>query len=232
MRLLRGLFAGIVSLAALGGGLAHAQESAGRYWVNPALTGEWRDQVLSEEAEARRSEGDDVSLGFTLNGFGGVNGSIELGRVTLSPDADRQRITAYGHSELGGSAVDEAVGEASLNWSLTDRLQLSTSYRREEADPTLFAGTSVFEDEISGGVTYALTPRFAVSARGMRRQSADSNVGDIQEFTGDGAALNAEYQFMPYFTGSVNYSYESYDGQEGVLRHDESTLSLSLTGRF
>lgn len=233
MRIMRGLFAGIFALAALGGGLAHAQESARGYWINPALTGEWRDQVATEAQQTQTSApSEDFALGFTLNGFAGITGSVEMGRVTISPDATDEHISTYGHPGLGGG-VDETVGEATVNWNVTDRLQVSTSYGRDEADPTLFTGNNaVFEDEFSGGVTYAITPRFAVSAIGSRQMSADSNAATVENFTGGSAAVNAEYQFMPYFSGSVNYTYQSYDGQSGVLRHDESTLSLSLTGRF
>lgn len=232
MRLMRGISAGIVALAALGGGMAHAQEETRGYWVNPALTGTLQADESADQLSASAAAGEDLALGFTLNGFAGITGELELGRVMLSPDATDERINTYGHSALGGGQVDEAVGEASVNLNLTERLQLSTSYAREEADPTLFAGTTVFEDEISTEFTYSITPRFAISARGTRSVSADNNLAEVEDFTGDSAALNAEYQFMPYFSGAVNYTYQSYDGQEGVLRHDESTLSLSLTGRF
>lgn len=233
MRVARGIFAGILALAAFGGGFAHAQESARGYWINPALTGEWRNQVTPEEQQAQTvAPSEDFALGFTLNGFAGITGSVELGRVTISPDATDEHISAFGHSGLGGN-VDEAVGEATVNWNVTDRLQVSTSYGRDVADPTLFSGNNaVFEDEFTGGVTYSITPRFAVSAMGSRQMSADGASANVHDFTGGGAEVNAEYQFMPYFTGSVNYTYQSYDGQRGVLRHDESTLSLSLTGRF
>jgi len=231
MRLIGGLFTGFVAFVAFGNAIAHAQESSGRYWINPALTSEWRTEQPAQQPQQPVNQ-EDLALGFTLNGFAGITGELELGRVTINPDAADERISTYGHAELGGGPVDEPIGEATINWNVTDRLQLSTSYARAVADPTLFSGTPVFEDEFSGGVTYAITPRFAVSARGTRRLAAENNTAEGPDFTGEGAALNAEYQFMPYVSGSVNYSYESYDGQEGVLRRDESTLSLSLTGRF
>jgi len=234
MRLARALLVGMVGLAALGGGMARAQEeSTSRgYWINPALTGEWRnDQNQQQPVQSSATTPEDLALGFTFNGFAGITGEVELGRVTLNPDATDERISTYGHSALGGGQVDEAVGEARINWNVTDRLQASASYGRDAADPTLFGGTAVFEDELSGGLSYSITPRFAVSAVGGRQTAADSNTS-VSDFTGDSAALNAEYQFMPYFSGALNYTYQSYDGQQGVLRHDESTLSLSLTGHF
>ena len=230
MRLMRSLTAGVFALAAFGGMSAYAQDGTRGYWVNPALSGEILTSNTSDSQQANSSDEDDFALGFTLNGFAGITGELELGRVTIDPSATDERIAAFGHSGIGG-AVDEAVGEASMNVNITDRLQFSSTYAREEADPTLFDGSAVFEDEFSGEFSYSITPRFAVSALGARSVGAETD-GGTENFTGDRAAVNAEYRFLPYVSGSVNYTYQSYDGQEGVLSHDESTVSLSLTGRF
>ena len=111
-------------------------------------------------------------------------------------------------------------------------MAFSTSFSRDIAELVSPEGVPVFEDTIAGGVTYAVTPRFEVSARGSVSVSNDETAIDSTGFSSDEAELGAAYTFMPYFTGSVNYTYRSYDGQEGELLHDESTLSLSLTGKF
>ena len=227
MRLLSAVFAGIFGISAFAGGVAHAQDQSGAYWVNPALNGTWRTAPAHDQATP-----EEFALGFTLNGLTGVNGQLEIGRVVLDPTDNTDGLADRTSSAFDFAPVDSTVGEAHIRWNITDRLSFSTSLSRDMADPTLFAGSPVFEDELTGGVSYAITPRFAVSARGSHSISSETNLAEIEEFTGEGAELGAEYQFLPYFTGSVNYTYQSYDGQEGVLRHDESTLSVNLTGRF
>ncbi len=233
MRPLRALIAGVLALTAYGGGLALAQETSGGYLVSPAWSSISRgESALLQRPRTNNPRSDDLALGFTITGYAGVSGQLELGRVTLGPGTDAGSMPSLGYSGMAPNPVNETVGQASIRWNLTPRLAVSTSYSRDVADALLFEGAPVFEDTIAGTVTYAITPRFAVSAQGAMSMPSDTPGQDAQDFSGDGAELGAAYHFMPYFTGSVNYTYQSYDGQEGILRHDESTLSLSLTGRF
>ncbi len=233
MRLKSAIFAGLLATTAFGGAMAHAQDSSSEYWVNPAFTSVSRGEAaLARTLSPTPGPVEVLPLGFTLTGYAGVVGQLELGRVSLESGSTSNDLLSFAYPGANLDALDQAVGEANIRWNITPQVAFSTSFSRDIADPTVSDGIPVFEDTIAGGITYTITPRFAVSARGAVTVPTDENQSEGLAIAGDQAQVGAAYSFMPNFTGSVNYTYQSYDGQEGQLRQDESTLSLSLTGTF
>ena len=237
MRFVSAIFAGVLATTAFGGAIAHAQESSSDIWVNS----HWntpRNATLRAEAAMARSLSraqlptEEVALGFTLTSYTGIVGQLELGRVSLGGGSGLDDLLNFVYPGVEANPVDQAVGQADINWNLTPRVALSTSFSRDVADAISTDGVPVFEDTVGGGVSYAITPRFAVSAGGAMTVPTDENSFGGPNFSSGEAEFGAAYSFMPFFTGSVNYTYRSFDGQEGELRPDESTVLLSLTGTF
>ncbi len=126
------------------------------------------------------------------------------------------------------------IGDATLNWRLSESFSLSTTVGRRLAETQELAILQpMFEETLGGGVTYYITPNFAMSAEGVLAspgldlQSMDGLPGDAE------ASVIATWQFLPFFAGSVNYTYELRDetlmpGQIGP----ESTVSFTLIGKF
>ena len=103
------------------------------------------------------------------------------------------------------------------------------------ADTQELSALGIFEDKVSTGFTYYVSPRFQMTAEGtiasprLTEESLSDLPGDAE------ASFGAIYQFLPYFSGRVNYT---YDMQNNPLIEDrgskdaESTVSFTLIGTF
>jgi hypothetical protein len=173
-----------------------------------------RDESFSRLGQVRSH---DMTLGFTLAPRSGISGELELSRFEFDYPGRAMRPT------------EGMLGAATIQWAITPKLAVSTSFRRSLDERMAEALGPGFRDSIEGAVTYTITPRFAVSARAG---VAGPQGSDFIAQGGERAGLDASYRFTPYFTGQVNYTYQSHDGGVGNLRFDESTLSLSIKSRF
>ena len=237
MRLVSAIFAGVLGITAFGGVPAYAQESSSEVWVNtqwrtPSTRTTRRDVALRRSLAAINRPAEQVSLGFTLTSYTGIVGQLELGRVSLGPDITSENFLTYMYPGTVDTSVDETIGQATISWNVTPRVALSTSYSQDLADGISPEGTPLFEETIGGGVTFDITPQLELSAMTARSSTLDELSYGAPGINSGEAGLGAAYSFMPYLTGSVNYTYRSFDGQVGEFHPDESTLSLSLTGTF
>lgn len=211
---------GILGAALPGGTAAYAQDTGSRYWVNPVFT------ESPPAVEMSLDRGEEIELPYTLTGYAGVVGRVELGRVTLDHRSDGR------YSSFDIISPRETVSGADIQWNITPRISVASGFRREEADPRLGLGTYT-EDTFGGGVALTITPRLSVSASGSLSMRSGAGEEGSTGLTGDAARLGAAYSFLPNVRGSLNYTYESYDGGEGTLDEEgESTVSVSVTGSF
>ncbi len=210
---------GFLIAALWGGPSALAQSSDTSLRFNPSL---YVDPELNALFGA---EQDEIALGYTLSGQYGTTGHLELGRATFAD-------TTIDLPAFGLTSQSQILEQNSIEWNVSPRLTLASGFRRQSNDPR-FNDQRYTEDTFAGGVALSITPRFRVTAAGALALRTDSGADNYTALTGDSARLGAAYSFLPGLQGSVNYTYQSYDGEVGSLEGNvESTLSLSVTGQF
>ncbi len=213
------ILVGLLVAALWGGGSAYAQSNNSSYHVNPSLLG------TPGAYDTPNDEQGQFALGYTLTGYRGVVGHLELGRVNLSD-------TVIDLPEFGSTTPSRILDETNIEWNVSPRLTVASGFRRQTADPR-FSDQQFTEDTYSGGVALSITPRLRVTAAGAVALRTESGTNNYTTLNGDAARVGATYSFLPGLQGSVNYTYESYDGQVGSLAGDaDTTLSLSVTGQF
>lgn len=213
------IIAGVLMAALWGSPQVLAQSNRTGMDFDPEL-------YVSPEASALfGGDQDQIPLGYTLSGTYGAVGHLELGRASF-PGAT---ITLPAFGTIGQSQILE---QNNIEWNVSPRLTVASGFRRQSADPR-FNDERYIEDTFAGGVALSITPRFRVTAAGALALRSDSGSDNYTALTGDSARVGAAYSFLPGLQGSVNYTYQSYDGEVGSLEGDtESTLSLSVTGQF
>ncbi len=157
---------------------------------------------------------------FSLPGTG-LSGFITLDQIEPSP------------LFAGVKPVSDVIGDATLNWRLSESFALSTTVGRRLAESDQLAVLGVVEETVGGGFTYFVSPRLQMTAEGILA-TPDLTVQSLTTRPGEAeATLMATYQFLPFFAGSVNYTYEMKDPLLMVGNVDaESTVSFTLIGKF
>ncbi len=122
------------------------------------------------------------------------------------------------------------IGDATINWRFSESFSLSTSVGRRLAETEELSLLGVFEDMVGGGITYYVTPRFQVTAEGLIAAPSLTDQS-LDQLPGE-ASFIATYQFLPFFSGSVNYTYELRDSVIPTAPNTESTVSFRLIGKF
>lgn len=223
---LPGAVAGLFAFALLGGPLTPAPAEAAGEESTILLPGfGLSDEVVNQRIEPRALHKPNLmpEMSFQIADIG-LSGFLMVDEVEDNILVD------------GFQPVTGLVGDATFKFQFGQNFALSTSVKRQIADLENIESVIKFRESVGGALTYYVTPRFELTAGGSI-VSTDLSKGvkfdDFGTLPGE-ASVNATFHFLPFLSGSVNYTYEIHDPlltSTGVPV-DESTVSFQLIGRF